>query len=116
MPTEVALMMDWDDSSGSSDSDENDTLLHLRRNVESSGPNNASRDSMRGMQLALVEGWLIQRARDMCSFAHDRYRQAVLEEAGTLSEETRSKMSLRVCRSFYSHCSAVIYCSRFRLS
>lgn len=92
-------MMDWEDSSGS-DSDESDTFLALRRNVESSGPANASRDSMRGMQLALVEGWLIQRARDMCSFAHDRYRQAVLAEANDLSERTRSKMSLRVRGNF----------------
>ncbi|KAJ3802608.1 hypothetical protein GGU11DRAFT_813370 [Lentinula aff. detonsa] len=99
--TEVSLMMDWEDSSGSSGSDEEDTFFNLRRNAESSSPNNASRSSMRGMQLALVEGWLIQRARDMCSFAHDRYRQAVQVEAnGILSEEARSKMSLKlICLS-----------------
>lgn len=89
-------MMDWEDSSGSSGSDEDDIFWNLRRNAESSSSNNASRSSMRGMQLALVEGWLIQRARDMCSFAHDRYRQAVQAEANNLSEEARSKMSLKV--------------------
>ncbi|KAJ3724256.1 hypothetical protein DFJ43DRAFT_1157787 [Lentinula guzmanii] len=95
--TEVSLMMDWEDSSGSSGSDEDDTFFNLRRNAESSSPNTASRSSMRGMQLALVEGWLIQRARDMCSFAHDRYRQAVQVEANnSLSEEARSKMSLKI--------------------
>ncbi|KAJ3713607.1 histidine kinase [Lentinula raphanica] len=94
--TEVSLMMDWEDSSGSSGSDEDDTFFNLRRNAESSSPNTASRSSMRGMQLALVEGWLIQRARDMCSFAHDRYRQAVQAEANSLSEEARSKMSLKI--------------------
>ncbi|KIK70394.1 hypothetical protein GYMLUDRAFT_89430 [Collybiopsis luxurians FD-317 M1] len=95
-PTEVTLMMDWEDSSGSSGSDEEDTFWNLRRNAESPGPGTASRDSMRGMQIALNEGWLIQRARDMCSFSHDRYRQAVAEEVANLSEETRSKMSLRI--------------------
>ncbi|KAF9072703.1 dual-domain HisK/Mak2 protein kinase [Rhodocollybia butyracea] len=95
-PTEVTLMMDWDESSGSSGSDEDDTFWNLRRNAESTSPNNISRASMRGMQMALVEGWLIQRARDMCSFAHDRYRQAVQAEANNLPEETRSKMSLRI--------------------
>ncbi|KAJ4499295.1 histidine kinase [Lentinula lateritia] len=94
--TEVSLMMDWEDSSGSSGSDEDDIFWNLRRNAESSSSNNASRSSMRGMQLALVEGWLIQRARDMCSFAHDRYRQAVQAEANNLSEEARSKMSLKI--------------------
>ncbi|KAJ3894889.1 hypothetical protein GG344DRAFT_62575 [Lentinula edodes] len=94
--TEVSLMMDWEDSSGSSGSDEDDIFWNLRRNAESSSSNNASRSSMRGMQLALVEGWLIQRARDMCSFAHDRYRQAVQAEANNISEEARSKMSLKI--------------------
>ncbi len=38
----------------------------------------------------------MQRARDMCSFSHDRYRQAAITEAENLSEDTVSKMSFRV--------------------
>ncbi|KAK7468476.1 Chk1 protein kinase [Stygiomarasmius scandens] len=95
--TEVALMMDWEDSSGSSGSDEEDTMWNLRKAASSRDPaiTNAS-DSMRGLQTALIEGWLIQRARDMCSFAHDRYRQAVQFEANNLPDETIAKMSFRI--------------------
>ncbi|THU88468.1 hypothetical protein K435DRAFT_830560 [Dendrothele bispora CBS 962.96] len=93
--TEVALMMDWEDSSGSS-SDEEDTMWNLRKAASSRDPATNASDSMRGLQTALVEGWLIQRARDMCSFAHDRYRQAVQLEADNLPEETTAKMSFRI--------------------
>jgi hypothetical protein len=57
---------------------------------------------MRGLQLAVAEGWLITRARDMCSFAHDRYRQAAQAEAANLAPEAIAKMSFRVCNMFYS--------------
>ncbi|KAK0481591.1 hypothetical protein IW261DRAFT_1550690 [Armillaria novae-zelandiae] len=49
-----------------------------------------------GLQKALDEGWLIQRARDMCSFAHDRYRQAAQAEAANLPEDVAAKMSFRM--------------------
>lgn len=54
---------------------------------------------MRGLQIAIAEGWLVQRARDMCSFAHDRYRQAAEAEAMNLPSDLIAKMSFRV-RSF----------------
>lgn len=54
---------------------------------------------MKGLQAAIAEGWLVQRARDMCSFSHDRYRQAAVVEAEKLSEETIAKMSFRVLQS-----------------
>ncbi|KAF9258589.1 dual-domain HisK/Mak2 protein kinase [Marasmius fiardii PR-910] len=92
---EVSLMMDWEDSSGSSGSDDDDTTIGNLRKARESGLG-GSRDSMRGLQTALVEGWVIQRARDMCSFAHDRYRQAVQYEADNLPEGTVAKMSLRI--------------------
>ncbi|KAG7090785.1 hypothetical protein E1B28_009870 [Marasmius oreades] len=92
---EVSLMMDWEDSSGSSGSDDDDTTIGNLRKARESGMG-GSRDSMRGLQTALVEGWIIQRARDMCSFAHDRYRQAAQAEADNLPEETVAKMSLRI--------------------
>lgn len=93
-------MMDWEDSSGSSGSeDEVDDMWNLHKavsNLKDTGSGNA-RASMRGLQFALTDGWLIQRARDMCSFAHDRYRQAAQAEADSLPPSSISKMSFRVC-------------------
>lgn len=94
-------MMDWDDSSGSSSDDEVDGLSSVTKAVSQLGENTPSttRGSMRGLQLAIQEGWLVQRARDMCSFAHDRYRQAAQAEAAALPEGSVAKMSFRVCLS-----------------
>jgi hypothetical protein len=91
-------MMDWDESGSSSD-DDNDGLATVTKAVSHLGENTFSgtRGSMRGLQLAIQEGWLVQRARDMCSFAHDRYRQAAQAEAATLPEGSIAKMSFRVC-------------------
>ncbi|KAF8630202.1 hypothetical protein AX15_003056 [Amanita polypyramis BW_CC] len=96
--TEVALMMDWEDSSSSGGSDdEMDDMWNLHKavtNLRETGSNNA-KGSMRGLQMALAEGWLIQRARDMCSFAHDRYRQAAQAEVDALPPDSIAKMSFR---------------------
>lgn len=56
----------------------------------------AMHGSMRGFQTALSEGWIIQKSRDVCSFAHDRYRQAAVAEALNLPEDVGAKMSFRV--------------------
>lgn len=97
--TEVAFMMDWDDSGSSSD-DDTDVISNVTKAVSQmgSGENQQSttRSSMRGLQLAIQEGWLVQRARDMCSFAHDRYRQAAQAEAAALPEGSVAKMSFRI--------------------
>ncbi|PPQ67388.1 hypothetical protein CVT25_005967 [Psilocybe cyanescens] len=99
--TEVALMMDWEDSNGHSGPDDDvdvDIMWSLHRavtNLREAGTANSHR-SMRGLQLALTEGWLITRARDMCSFAHDRYRQAAQAEVESLTQESIAKMSFRI--------------------
>ena len=97
--TDVAAVMDHDSPSGSSSSDfdtEDDRnsngLVHTSREKSTS----ATRRSMRGLQVAISEGWLVQRARDMCSFAHDRYRQAAEAEALSLPNDLVAKMSFRV--------------------
>ncbi|PVF96145.1 hypothetical protein CPB86DRAFT_523058 [Serendipita vermifera] len=54
------------------------------------------RASMRGLQQALAQGWLTQRARDMCSFTHDKYRQAATHMAGLLPDIVTMKMSLKI--------------------
>ena len=101
---EVALLMDWEDSSGSSGSDEEaEDMWNVSKavsrvsSISDRDGSSSGRGSMRGLQVAIAEGWLVQRARDMCSFSHDRYRQATQAEAELLPEETVSKMSFRVC-------------------
>ncbi|PPQ63721.1 hypothetical protein CVT24_004301 [Panaeolus cyanescens] len=96
--TEIALMMEWEDASGSTSEDEIEDVWNMHKaasNLRDAGSTNSHR-SMRGLQAALAEGWLITRARDMCSFAHDRYRQAAQAEVENLSEESISKMSFRI--------------------
>ncbi|KAH8086606.1 histidine kinase [Cristinia sonorae] len=111
--TEVALMMDWEDTSGSSSDEENSSgdtigpadigpktkekwsLSKAVNTIRDTGPS-TSRGSMRGLQTAIQEGWLVQRGRDMCSFAHDRYRQATQSEAMKLPETVLQKMSFRI--------------------
>jgi hypothetical protein len=91
-------MMDWEDHSGSSSEEEVDQKWNLHKAVthlKDTG-SNITRSSMRGLQLALSEGWLTQRARDMCSFSHDRYRQAVQAEVESLPADIIIKMSFRV--------------------
>ncbi|KZV95615.1 STKc type histidine kinase [Exidia glandulosa HHB12029] len=56
----------------------------------------SGKPSVRGLHLATSEGWLVQRARDMCSWTHDRYRQAALESLAMLPPSTLEKMSLRI--------------------
>lgn len=95
-------MMDWEDSSGSSsDEDTGDTwnVTKAVKDIRDSAASTA-RGSMRGLQIAIQEGWLVQRGRDMCSFSHDRYRQATLAEADSLPEGAIPKMSFRVCSPF----------------
>lgn len=96
-------MVDWEDSSGSSASeDEVDDIWNLHKAVNNlRDGSNSSRGSMKGLQLALQEGWIIQRARDMCSFAHDRYRQAAQAEAAAMSPDVLARMSFRVGLPYY---------------
>ena len=90
--------MDWEDSSNNCGSeDEHDDMWNVPKavsNLRDTGSNNTG--SMRGLQLAVAEGWLIARARDMCSFSHDRYRQAAQTEAENLPKDIAAKMSFRV--------------------
>lgn len=93
---EVNLMLDWEDSSGSSSEDETeDWSMPKVLSAMRSSSHNGGRQSMKGLQMAISEGWLVQRARDMCSFAHDRYRQAVEAHAATLPSQVLGKMSFR---------------------
>ena len=109
---EVALMIDWEDNSGSSASEsEQEEQWSLSKAVSSlrelnSSPKESSlratRGSMRGLQAAISEGWVVQRARDMCSFMHDRYRQVAQAEVEKMPPENIAKMSFRVCMNTLS--------------
>ena len=114
--TDVAAVMDDNPSgSSSSDHDTEDDLSSSRLVSTSREKSTATtRRSMRGLQIAISEGWLVQRARDMCSFAHDRYRQAAEAEALSLPDDLIAKMSFRV-RVFQSRL-LMVTDLRFRLS
>lgn len=89
-------MMNWEESGASSGSDEEvDDIRKAVSKLHDKGSASSS-SSIRGLQMVLEEGWIIQRARDMCSFAHDRYRQAAQAEADSLPQEVMAKMSLRI--------------------
>ncbi|EGO28466.1 STKc type histidine kinase [Serpula lacrymans var. lacrymans S7.9] len=97
--TEVALLMDWErtNDNGGSDEDEARSVSRAVSTLQEQEHHTTSaRGSMRGLQAAISEGWLVQRARDMCSFAHDRYRQAVQVEANDLPGPAISNMSFRI--------------------
>ncbi|KAJ7124823.1 hypothetical protein C8R43DRAFT_1090617 [Mycena crocata] len=98
--TEIAQLIDGEDSnSGSSGEEEGEERWSIARavsNVPDAAPMGNASASMRGLQMAIDEGWIIQRARDMCSFAHDRYRQAAQADAASLSEDIIAKMSFRI--------------------
>jgi len=91
--------MDHENVSGSSGSDldtEDDRNSRESTSANREKSTTTTRPSMRGLQIAIAEGWLVQRARDMCSFAHDRYRQAAEAEALSLPSDLIAKMSFRV--------------------
>ncbi|KAJ7693555.1 dual-domain HisK/Mak2 protein kinase [Mycena rosella] len=98
--TELAQLIDGEDSnSGSSGEEEGEERWSIARavsNVPDTAPMASASASMRGLQMAIDEGWIMQRARDMCSFAHDRYRQAAQADAASLSEDVVAKMSFRI--------------------
>ncbi|KAH9964567.1 hypothetical protein BC827DRAFT_1265837 [Russula dissimulans] len=97
--TDVAAVMDHDSPSASSSSDldtEDDRSTRSPVPMTRDKSTSPTRRSMRGLQIAIAEGWLVQRARDMCSFAHDRYRQAAEAEARSFSDDLTAKMSFRI--------------------
>jgi hypothetical protein len=94
--TDVYLVMDRDESSSGSGSEDEEHFGHKLSHRERSDPATTARSSIHGLQVAISEGWLVQRGRDMCSFAHDRYRQAAELEAHTHSDGFVAKMSYRI--------------------
>ncbi|KAJ7655307.1 dual-domain HisK/Mak2 protein kinase [Mycena polygramma] len=111
--TEIAQLIDGEDtSSGSSGEEEGEERWSIARavsNVPDTAPMGNASASMRGLQRAIDEGWIIQRARDMCSFAHDRYRQAAQAEIASLSEDVVGKMSFRIIGMMMSEIPVDVY-------
>lgn len=90
-------MMDWEDIYNNSDDDDDDRW-NLTKAVSTIRERDTgiTRSSVRGLQMALIEGWLVQRARDMCSFTHDRYRQAAQACVEGLPAGSVATMSFRI--------------------
>jgi hypothetical protein len=85
-------MMDWEDSGGEDSGSEDAFGLRPRQHSINAG----AKGPMHGLHIALSEGWLIPRGRDMCSFAHDRYRAAAAALAADLPDGGIMRMSFRV--------------------
>lgn len=106
---EIATMVDWDEG-GKPDDLNLIQLLGKRKSASRviEGAPSAelaySKSSMWGLQQVLAQGWLVQRARDMCSFMHDRYRQAAIHMASQLPDITVMKMCLRVAFKLMQVC------------
>jgi hypothetical protein len=93
---EVTFMVHWEDANvGSTVDDEGEDIDRVIR--EHAKSSNAGRESMRGLQIAIQEGWLVQRGRELCSFAHDHYMHAA--HAMAAAEWPVPKMSFRVERA-----------------
>ncbi|KAJ6626914.1 dual-domain HisK/Mak2 protein kinase [Mycena sp. CBHHK59/15] len=110
--TEIAQLIDGEDNSGSSGEEEGEDRWSIARavsNVPDTVPMGNASASMRGLQMAIEEGWIIQRARDMCSFAHDRYRQAAQAEAASLTEDVVAKMSFRIILTMLNELPVDVY-------
>ncbi|KAJ7630475.1 hypothetical protein FB45DRAFT_915621 [Roridomyces roridus] len=111
--TEIARLIDGEDNnSGSSGEEEGEERWSFTRAVSKipdSAPTTNASASIRGLQMAIEEGWIIQRARDMCSFAHDRYRQAAQAELASLPEDVLAKNSLRVVLMMLSEVPVDVY-------
>jgi hypothetical protein len=90
---EVGFMMHWEDSTTGAQGDNNADFSKAFRE-HASMQTNSGRESMHGLQVALQEGWLVQRGRELCSFSHDRYHQAARDLAK--AEWPVAKMSYRV--------------------
>lgn len=99
--------MEWEDSSSSSSDEEGEDAWNVSKviSVLKHRRSNAG-DFIRGLQGAIDEGWVVHRGREMCTFAHDRYRQAVQQEASLLPDQVLSRMSFRV-RSHAAWCDDV---------
>lgn len=100
-------MIDAEDTSSGSGSSSDEELTRgesfqsLRFKAKEMRQITATRSSMRGFQMAVAEGWLVQRARDMCSFAHDRHYQTAAAMAEAMPEGAVASMSLRVWCGFF---------------
>lgn len=94
----MSLLVDWEESSESSSDDEVDEGWDLSKTISMlKNRNRSAGDSIRGLQGAIQEGWVVYRGTEMCSFAHDWYRQAVQQEVSNLPDHILSKLSFRVC-------------------
>jgi hypothetical protein len=87
-------MVHWQDSTMGSVEDDEIQTSDFSKAFREHAQSGSGRESMRGLQIAIQEGWLLQRGRELCSFTHDRYHQAARDLANM--EWPVAKMSYRV--------------------
>lgn len=91
---EALAVIDWGDSSGDVSEDDSDhpDAWDTQNSLKAKG-------SVKGLHAAIAEGWLNQRARERCSFVHDRFFHAAVGYRQSLPRQAQEKMALRVCAS-----------------
>jgi hypothetical protein len=87
-------MMEWESCGNSSDED--DMGNEPRISKATTCTTDTDIQGMRGLQTAISAGWLVVRARETCSFTHDRYRFSVAAETEQLPAESVATISLKV--------------------
>jgi hypothetical protein len=90
-------MVHWEDATTGTVGDDDMGEFDVSKAFQEHAQSNTGRESMRGLQIAIQEGWLIQRGRELCSFSHDRYHQAARDLGA--ADWPIAKMSYRVSRS-----------------
>lgn len=94
----MKILMEWTDCSGSDSEDEGASLVSAIEEALDSSANKSHLPNqlMRGLQIAVSEGWLVDHTQETCWFAHDRYRNVVEAEIGTMSKDIFEKIHLKV--------------------
>lgn len=88
--------MEWEFCGNSSDEDDTGSEPRISKATTCIIDTIQGPGLMRGLQTAITEGWLVVRARETCSFAHDRYRFSVTTETERLPAESIANISLKV--------------------
>ena len=103
--TELKVLTEWAVYGSSGSEDETDARLHIHSPTNSAltftRPSGINQPTQ-GLQVALSESWIECRNREICSFTHDRYRDAVEIEIQSRPVEYIAKISLKVPTVLFS--------------
>ena len=97
--TELKVLTEWAVYGSSGSEDETDARLLNQPPTDfalASTRPSGTHQPTQGLQIALSESWIECRGREICSFTHDRYRDAVEIEIQSRPVEYIAKVSLKV--------------------